>query len=172
MATQQPAQNPPSPVTGLLIGLLMVGGALFGYWNIYQEYATARVSDTWPTATGTIDSVYVRTTPNKRKGRETWTVDVLYTYEVEGKGYTGDVLRFGGFPSTSDFGEAQETEAKYAKGTTHPVYYQPGNPERAVLVPGAGSALASLSLGAFLLLLVLGLGLIPLMGSLKLMREK
>lgn len=157
----------------LIIGLLSVGGVCFGYYNIFKEYRRAAASSGWPTAAGTITRSVLRMRDSSKGGRDTWTLEAAYKYEVDGKPYEGSVLRFGGFPSTSDREEALASREKYGLGTTHPVHYEPGNPERAVLEPGAGAAASSLALGAVLLTLGLLLGLVPLWGGIRgLMEQK
>ncbi|HZN36432.1 MAG TPA: DUF3592 domain-containing protein, partial [Pirellulaceae bacterium] len=59
-----------------------------------------------------------------------------------------------------DEGSAQSRAANYAVGTTHPVYYNPANPARAVLEPGntsEGAASVHTILG-----IALPIGLIPI----------
>ena len=93
------------------------------------------------------------------------TLEAAYKCEVDGKPQK-DRFRFGGFPAQRPE-EALASREKYGVGTTHPVHYEPSNPERAVLEPGAGAAASSLALGAVLLTLGLLLGLVPLWGGIR-----
>lgn len=162
---------PPNPQLAnsrrrLLIGVVLVGAAIFGFTSLYRDYARAAQSTRWPTTEGRImDSSVVQS--NARRGQEAWTLKVRYNYEIDGRTYDSTVVHFGGFPSTNSIAEAQKAQEKYAVGTTHPVHFDPSKPSRATLEPGAKPALSSLGLGAALLLLVLLLGAVAIYQSLK-----
>ena len=93
---------------------------------------------TWPTTPGTITSCELREVRNKPRRLPyeivRYTVDVTYSYTVDGEPYEGDRVAL--IDSLWSEGSAQARESKYQVGTTHPVYYNPDDPSRAVLEPG------------------------------------
>jgi hypothetical protein len=147
------------PTRTLVVGLVIVGAALFGYAKLYRQWRMADVSGSWPTTPGTVTASSL--TMQQRVGggsAKTWTVHVAYAYNVAGATHQGTLIHLGGFPSYDSETEARSVLARYPEGATPMVFYEPTNPATAVLEPGAAAAGSSLSLGATLLGLVLLLG--------------
>ena len=59
---------------------------------------------------------------------------VVYQYQVDGKPYTGQVVKAGEqFFSVRIYGDAQKTVARYPVGAQVMVYYNPANPAESAL---------------------------------------
>lgn len=59
---------------------------------------------------------------------------VVYQYQVDGKSYTGQVVKAGEqFFSLRIYGDAQKTVARYPVGAQVMVYYNPANPAESAL---------------------------------------
>jgi hypothetical protein len=157
----------------MVVGLVIVCGALVGFFSLYRQWKTAEASGRWPQTAGTITSSSI--TLRERigaGGAKTWTVHVAYTYVVDGKPRDGTVIHLGGFPSYDSAERAREVQAKYAEGSAIPVFYDPVDPASAVLEAGAPAAAGSLALGATLLGLVLALGLTVVFQSYRRLRAQ
>lgn len=61
----------------------------------------------------------------------TYQPRIGYEYQVAGKRYTS--TRYSFFPIWSNYGWAEKIVALYKTGTSHPCYYDPANPDEAVL---------------------------------------
>lgn len=92
-----------------------------------------------------------------KEGLSSWTkagriklyvAEVLYEYSVHGERYSSDLVSFGEFGSHNTK-NAQRIVDEYPAGKSVVVYYDPDNPDVAVLRPGG-----ILSVGAALVLLV------------------
>lgn len=101
-------------------------------------------SQSWPKVSGRILSSGVRVLSGAGGGQEGGGVpsvlagpDLSYEYEVEGQRYTGSVVSFAGTRPT--FGGANEIAELYPAGASVTVWYDPEDPECAVLEPGAGN---------------------------------
>ena len=148
-------------VTSLIIsGIAFL--AIFGALGIYlatQAYgniAKASASENWKSASGRIaqSGFEVR---SGRRGKQTATVSVRYSYEVDGSSYTGNTLSFekqdSFHPDT-----AASLLKPYPSGANCTVYYDPKQPSKSVLIKGARSGNVINCVMGFLFLL-LGLGL-------------
>ncbi|MEO7995726.1 MAG: DUF3592 domain-containing protein, partial [bacterium] len=102
-----------NPKVSLVIGLVLVGLALLGYWNVAQEALRAYQSQSWPQTEAVIHDIGVTMQDSMKAGRDTWTVHTRYTYTVNGTEHDGDTIRLGGFPSTSSEEEAAAVAAMY-----------------------------------------------------------
>jgi len=97
----------------------------------------------WPSVSGTIVSSGIReTTEWKRKGIKTgrdrtlYLPNVLYNYEVQGNKYRSYRVFFEGAEDYFDPGNAREIVSRYPSGKKVSVYYNPENPQFAVLETG------------------------------------
>jgi hypothetical protein len=70
-----------------------------------------------------------------RRYRTHYKSSVLYTYEVNGRQYTGDRLTIGVNVSATVPGFGERTAARYPVGTEVEVHYNPQNPGESVLHP-------------------------------------
>ena len=147
---------------------MLLCGALFGFFMLYLQWTAADASGTWPKTTGTISTSSITHRETLGGGpHDAWTVDVKYTYSVEGKTYEGTAIHLGSFRSYSTEAEARAVQAAYPEGATTTVSYDPAAPASAVLEPGSSAATSSLELSALLLGLVLALGITVVIQSLR-----
>lgn len=104
----------------------------------------SRKTAQWPTTEGTIiASGIVRessssTNTTVSTGGSVYKPEVAYRYEVGGKEYVSNRIELMDI-STSNRGRAESIGSAYNTGDRVRVYYDPGNPERAVLQPGGKS---------------------------------
>lgn len=112
--------------------------------HIPQQLATS----SWQPAPGKSLSAEVTSVPGSKS--TTYKVSIRYSYEMAGRAYTSDRLRFGNF-SSSDFDGCQDFVTSHSAGTALTAYVDPRNPEQAVLERGLqGSDLTlALMLGPF-----------------------
>ena len=123
----------------ILLGAAIVGGIGLldmGLKNLEQ----ARASTTWPTAAGHIVSAkLIEHDETNDEGEDTtyYSTQVSYAYAVNGISYTGQRISFGsGSGVPGDPHPAQSTITLYPPGTAVTVYYDPENPQEALLEPG------------------------------------
>jgi len=114
------------PVIGIVI-------ALFSY----NAYAIRMESKTWPTAAGVIvrSEIEAHNSTDSDSGSKTTEAvqyaKIGYQYEVGGQKHKGTRISL-----SSASGNAQQIVARYPKGKSVRVYYNPDKPKYAVLVPG------------------------------------
>lgn len=141
-------------------GLFMVvaGAACLAYfgWIYFQQAAAA----SWPTATAqvvTSDVDQGMTLAGRRGVRDTFYARIEYRYSVGSQDYTGSELWFDSEPMSTDRSEMEKLTSEYHVGKKITIYYEPGNPRRAVVLPGKNTALAKWAMiGGGLCLLIGG----------------
>jgi hypothetical protein len=139
----------------MLIGVAML---LPGGINLYRAY----VSSSWPTTKAEIvfDDVDASTTTTRDRNRTrtstTYGARVVFKYQVEGKVRYANTRRFGELAGSSDAEWAYEIADRYPSGAKFDVYYDPSDPNLAVLEPGIDSEVYWIS-GAGLAFFLFGL---------------
>lgn len=131
--------------------LIVMGCGVFT-WNLFHMAEDAEAKK-WPHRPGTIVSTELRSDPVSKRPR--YFVVPHYKFNIDGRDFEGETLSF-----TSDSeskGEAEEERSKYPDGAKVEVYFDPKEPTKSCLLPGAGEAHAELMMGFSLLLVVLGL---------------
>ena len=131
-----------SAVAALLIGI--------GWINHRRAQATLA----WPAAPGQVVAAVV----GAQSGEDgpTYFPHITYTYSVGERTFQNDRLVIGG-GITGNRGPAERIVARYPAGTNVPVYYNPANPQDAVLERRSGSTRFLVALGGFLFLMGCGL---------------
>ena len=127
--------------------LLGIGGAIcaivlpivilvaFGYFM----YRRSKMRDTAKQAaqdwSSTMGVVITSTVQVKRSYKSRSEIPVvIYQYQVDGKPYTGQVIKAGEqFFSVRIYGDAQKTIARYPVGAQVMVHYNPENPQESAL---------------------------------------
>lgn len=112
-----------------IIGVAM----LFSY---FQSKKKVEESQSWPAVQGYITKTHIRRETEKDNDGSRITKyypEVLYTYEFLGKEYTGDKISFGGKTKYSYEQKAENFLVQYPVGQGIKIYYDPNNPEDAVL---------------------------------------
>lgn len=140
----------------IIVGCVFL--AIFSALGIYlatqaaSNMAKATASESWQATNGTIRSSGF-TVRRGRRGRQSATVNVSYSYTVGSDSYTGTTLSFEKMDSFSP-GDAEELLRPYSQGVNCKVFYDPGDPSKSVLIKGVrGSNSINLVLG---LLFILG----------------
>jgi hypothetical protein len=119
---------------GGIFAAVGIGLIIFGL----RERKKAQVTETWPTASGTILSARLdqQTRTERREGRSytstSYTPIVEYTYVIGGQTYQGSRV-FPGASMSYDHGTAQGIVNRYQPGAAVTVHYDPGDPAQAVL---------------------------------------
>lgn len=158
--TQMPTQSQQRVLLGITALLFVISAALlvFGFFFVQE----ANASRDWPMVTGRIQNVRVTwdlsNTQESMPDRD-YYFEVHYTYTVDGQRYTGKRYSLGDGSNAAGRIYNSEAEARvaadaaYTAGSEIAVYYDPVEPQSAVLQPGAGfSAYSPLLLGFFFLL--------------------
>lgn len=151
MSTDATRKSPATLIAGMII--LAVGIGLTGI-NAYDIYRGA-ASNSWPSVKGTVQSSKVKRINRARKS-DRFETDIRYTYQVDGRTYSGTRIKFGERMSTRM--EAESAFARYPRGSEVDVFYKPGAPGEAVL-----ETVMSFNVSAILfspLILLLGLYLL------------
>lgn len=109
--------------------------ALVGFfdWKAGGQIVGQIVSTHFPVATGQITHSEVSTHGGSKK--TTFGVDIQYRYDVAGRSFEGRRFRYDDVAS-SNFAWAQEVVAAHPVGAQTTVFYNPKNPQDAVLSPG------------------------------------
>jgi Protein of unknown function (DUF3592) len=116
----------PLAMVGIGVVLLVFGG----YMGVQGER-----SRHWPIASGIITESSVQpnysVTGRRRRSR---SARITYRYPVNGTFYTSDLISYGKGLFDNEYTQVR----LYPQGARVEVRYDPGNPARAVLDPGAG----------------------------------
>lgn len=150
----------------MMIGTPML---VFGCVDLYR----AHVSQRWPTVKGEIvyDEVDVNTSTKEEDGRTETTTTygprVIFKYDIAGKVRYSNTRRFGAL-SGSDEEWANSIADRYPAGARFDVYYNPDDPNLAILEPGIESEafwLPGAGLAFFLFGLAAALIIVPSLGK-------
>ncbi len=148
-------------VCGAVLVLGFVGAGIFLIYRSVQSRKTAEASQGWPSTAGQInESRVAHSTHTDTDGdsSDSYTPYVEYTYQVAGQDYTGKDLSFGFKQGYGNASKAQAMLAKYPVGAQVNVYYDPVDPQKAVLERQAGGYGAGLVLGIIFIVIGLVLG--------------
>lgn len=143
---------------------VLVGGVIlfFGVRQILR----ANASTTWPTVTGVVTVAELgKHLGHDRDDATTYSADISYDYVVNDHSYVNGTVNFGSV-QTSDPSTARRVLKRYPVGLQVPVYYNPADPQEAILEPGLdwgswflpifGGIFLVVGVGIFFLLLRLG----------------
>ena len=144
----------------ILIPSLIVAGGLGLFAWAWTAYRDGRLSLGWPSVSGqvTSSSVTLETTQADSDSRleSTYYPSVSYDYRVDGQALKGSRVGVGGAVGTARKEDAEAVAKRYAVGSKVDVYYDPANPEYAVLVRGANMIMVWVIAGCGAVALVLG----------------
>lgn len=112
--------------------VVLVGVGIFLYRRSKMRDATKHAAQNW---SGTMGVVITSTVQVKRGYKSRTEIPVVvYQYQVDGKPYTGQVVKAGEqFFSVRLYGDAHKTVARYPVGAQVMVYYNPVNPVESAL---------------------------------------
>ncbi len=123
----------------------LVGSAV-SFWG-FKAVAEANATEKWPQVEGKVtasETTSKRTrsrsggtskTSRKRKNSTSYRAGISYDYAVEDEAFTSDRFSFGSYGS-SNREHADSIVAEFPAGKIVPVFYDPENPESAVLKTG------------------------------------
>jgi hypothetical protein len=117
-------------IFGTFWSAIVLGFDIFIGWSMIRQSATAD----WPTTTGHV--LRSEIAGHDDGDGTTYSAEIEYEYEVDGREYQSDRIRLGGFTSTSDRDHIERIIARAPAGGTVPVYYNPDDPSEAVLTSG------------------------------------
>jgi|LSQX01.3.fsa_nt_gb hypothetical protein len=158
-------------ICGGLSGLAFCVFGVFVLVMNARDRKKAQASMGWPSVEGKILEQHVRVdmTSDEDGTRVSYVPEALFGYAVEGSSYTGKRIEFGMEPSFNVREKAENFLTPYPTGSTVTVFYNPENPQEAVLlqsmrkkVVGLIAGIVLLVLGAFLIIYA-GIGLIKVL---------
>jgi hypothetical protein len=135
--TRRTARKADSPWIFLCIGLGCVGLAVAIVASTLGDAINGWSSRAWPKTQGTVVRSSVEEWQSN-KGARSFQLAAIYRYEVAGKRYESDRIQFCKQLQAGDRARGEEALAKIApSGRPCPVYYDPSDPSRSCLIPGA-----------------------------------
>jgi uncharacterized protein DUF3592 len=152
---------------GIII-LAFVGGGAYLIYRTRQSQNQADASQGWSSVTGQVvesDVSHRTTTDADGAMNDSYAPRVRYTYRVNDADYAGDKIVFGFMTSYNVDAKAREVLTKYPVGQQVTVYYDPANPENAVLERKAGSTMAGMIIGVALIIIGLCIACALLIGG-------
>lgn len=124
-----------------------------------RDKKKAQASLSWPAAMGKIVAAEVKAGQSMEDedgySSTVYYPEIRYEYQVGGETYSSNRLAFGSRQSYGKQQKAAEGLLKYPVGDEVTVYYDPANPQEAVLEQSASNAKTGLVVG--IILLVIGL---------------
>jgi hypothetical protein len=114
--------------------VFLVSGGLLAVGLGGREFFLGRESMHWLRTDGVIRSAQL-SSESGTDGGTTYGAKVSYEYRVDGFSYVGTRICFGDY-QTSEGGHARSILDRYGPGAKVPVFYDPSNPNRAVLETG------------------------------------
>ncbi len=140
---------------GVFFGILLIIGGIAGAVFGVNYVAAANQSASWRTADGVTTAAAVSAHAGNGSSKGSYSVDVSYTYQVDGQSYQSDRLAFNGVRQYNSKSKAQAALASYAAGSAVTVYYHPDDPSVSVLESGS-SWQAYRPLALAILVIILG----------------
>lgn len=134
----------------LFLGAFTALGVFVFLWGILN-LKLARASPGWPTVQGRVLTRDVKemTTRLRWSTRTTYMPMLTYAYEVSGHTYRSNVIQFG-LTNVKTREEAEQILGSNTPGKPVQVYYDPENPQVAVLQHGNRRAWRMIGTGVFL----------------------
>lgn len=113
----------------------------------------AKASSKWPSTQGHITQSTVTFGPGGVHGTRLYRPEIEYEYEVSGVKQRANAVSFGPLTALSDPQFANDRVAKFPVGKAVAVFYNPENPEEAILEPGTNAGayiMFGIGLGVFI----------------------
>ena len=138
-------------------GIFLLPAAILLYF-FFRVRMKSNASMKWPYTSGRIISSEVRTNTehpdddNPRRVRYTYSPVVKYEYFINGQAYTASRIHYGVTPML-ERAKAEQLAQHYVSGMPLKVYYNPANPNEAVLEQKSVSSYAGLVFGLIFVVL-------------------
>lgn len=125
------------------MGLILIGvGSIFVQY-LWHTYTRAVKMDAWVEVPCRIETMEVDDSELNQRGMPKYVFKVTYSYEFEGKPYTGDRLKLLS-TEVSDPRKLKSSIEAYRAGTTTVCHVDPAAPEVAVLEKNSKAAIYSI----------------------------
>jgi hypothetical protein len=118
-------------VVKVVFGVALLVGSPFMAYSVLRGFSNASKSNSWHETTVTI----VKSEVVPESDGDGFKPSVEYTFEHEGKTYKSSRIAFRGLGGPTR-GLAEGRTEKYAVGSQHKGYFDPANPDEAVLEKG------------------------------------
>jgi hypothetical protein len=144
-----------STCSGLFLVVVGLGCLVYFGW-VYSQQSAAK---SWPTVPATVVTSHIEqdTTVSARRGvRDHYRACIEYQYTVGGAVYTGTDLWFDSEPESTNRLDMEKLTAEYAIGKTINVYYDPEEPQSAVVIPEKNATLVKCAMAGGVLSLIIG----------------
>jgi len=140
--------------TNQKFAILLISGIGFLGWELFSAFRSFEASSSWEATTAMVTQSELRRYRSYSRRRSSGSyrreVEIEYTYQVNGKSYTGSRVSFGqSFISNSLDLFKSETVKKYPKGERVTVYFNPSAPSDSVLE-------TQLPISAYLVIIIAG----------------
>lgn len=119
------------PVSAVFFGVFLLAGGLFFYFFFVRMFLKVQDARHWPATPCVIVSNEVRSHSGS-KGGTTYSVDILYQYEVDGRKHQSNRYDFMG-GSSSGYAVKAAIVRRFPPGATATCYVNPRDPNDAVL---------------------------------------
>ena len=141
----------------------LIGGflAMLGAWVVamlVRSLRLGRASLQWPHTQGTVTNSLVKRELSGPGGGYSYVPLITYTYEVDGAAYEGNTFTYRGINAKKKI--ATKIVEGLPKGQLVDVYYDPSEPSRAVLLPGASTSSYVIGFAIAVFIAVVGLLLV------------
>lgn len=146
---------------GLIVfgSIFAFAGAAMLYWMVIKPIASSQASEHWEHTSCEIN--YSQLDTHHGSDSTTYSPDIVYEYWADGVTRTSSKIDFSASGSTSDYGAEQAVVNSFPVGATVPCYFNPDNPNEAVLTTDWGrGAWKWISIPFSLTFLLAGLGVI------------
>jgi hypothetical protein len=143
-------------IVAAIAGVILLGVAVLFFGIGGYSRQKVKASQAWPSAPGRVVGSHVEESSGS-EGGAVYRAAVRYTYTVGGQEFHNNRRLFGDTVSSGNRRGAERTAARFVAGSAVPVYYNPANPQDAVLERASGMAGLMFGLGALFLLLGCGL---------------
>lgn len=140
---------------------------LFMLFRLLQNVWMFKKSSHWSTTQGKIlfSGVESQTSMDEDGTNTTFLAKVIYRYQVSDRTYENNQIAFNCDLSTANYSRQADLAAQYPQGSSITVYYDPDDPENAVLERKLFSVLVSLLMAAVFLGISLSILLVVILSN-------